>query len=136
MREPASIVGLVTGADAATVPAVLLAMAGDGVDLRFAPGEAELRRALPEAEVVLAWDNGSSSLVDAWPLASRVRWVQGVGAGIDRLLFPGLVESDVVLTNAHGMFDRTIGEYALAVILYFAKELAATVELQRRHEWR
>ena len=136
MTEPASILVLVTGADAATVPAVLLAMAGDGVDLRFAPGEAELRRTLPEAEVVLAWDNGSPSLVDAWPLATRVRWVQGVGAGIDKLLFPALLESDVVLTNAHGMFDRTMAEYALAVILYFAKEVRATSDLQRRHEWR
>ena len=136
MSEPASIVVLVTGAAAASVPEGLAAVAGDGVDLRFAPGEAELRRALPEADVVFAWDNGSPSLVDAWPLATRVRWVQGVGAGIDKLLFPGLLESDVVLTNAHGMFDRTIAEYALGVILYFAKELAATVELQRRHEWR
>ena len=136
MREPANIVVLITGADAASVPKELAGVAGDGVDLWFAPDEAELRRALPEADVVLAWDNGSPSLVDAWPLATRVRWIQGVGAGIDKLLFPGLLESDVVLTNAHGMFDRTIAEYALGVILYFAKELAATVELQRRHEWR
>ena len=135
MTELMNVRVVVSGAEAAAVPPSLPKLAGPGVDVRFAPDLAALRRELPAADVVFAWDNGSTDLVGAWPAAARVRWVQGVGAGIDRLLFPALVESDVVLTNAHGMFDITMGEYAMALILASAKQLKRSIEMQQRREW-
>src|SRR5207245_9563115 len=42
--------------------------------------------------------------------------------GLDKSLFPELIESSVVLTNGSGVFSSSLGEFALAAILYFAKD--------------
>ncbi|MDX1432342.1 MAG: D-2-hydroxyacid dehydrogenase, partial [Gammaproteobacteria bacterium] len=67
--------------------------------------------------------------------ADRLRWIHWSGAGVDAVLFPDLAASDIVLTNARGIFDRAMAEYVLGVILAFAKDLPRTLELQREHAW-
>ncbi len=57
-------------------------------------------------------------------------------AGVDTLLFPGLVTSDVVVTNAKGVFDRPIAEFVLACVLAHAKDLRTSWDLQRDRVWR
>lgn len=97
---------------------------------------AGLAEALPGAEVLFLWDFWSDAVAAAWPHADALRWVHIASAGVDRLLFPGLVESDVVVTNSRGIFDEPIAEYVLGLILCFAKDLHTTVRLQDRREWR
>ena len=103
--------------------------------VRYARAD-ELAGALDGADILLVWDFTSSALAGAWPAADRLRWMHVAGAGVDRVLFPGLVESDVVLTNSRGIFDRPIAEYVLCLILGFAKDAATTFDLQRQHTWR
>lgn len=104
-------------------------------ELRPAANPAELDRALQGAEVVLVWDFRSSLLSESWERAD-VRWVHVAGAGVDAVLTPELAESDVVLTNARGVFDRSIAEFVAGVALVFAKDMVSTLEYQRSREWR
>jgi hypothetical protein len=39
-----------------------------------------------------------------WPQLSGLRWMHSASAGLEHLLFPELVESDVLLTNAKGVY--------------------------------
>ena len=64
-----------------------------------------------------------------------MRWIQAASAGVDRLLFPELIESDVMVTNARGVFDRTIAEYVIGLIIAFAKDFATTFEHARERVW-
>ena len=124
---------VVQGAEDATKVPGLAALDGE-VTLRFANDAAALRAALAGADVLLGC-NFRASLREAWPAADRLRWIHWSGAGVDALLFPDLVASDVVLTNARGVFDRAMAEYVLGTILAFAKDLPRTLELQREHAW-
>jgi phosphoglycerate dehydrogenase-like enzyme len=103
--------------------------------MRFASDAAGLAAALPGAEVLLVWDFTSDAVRDAWPAADALRWVHTASAGVDRLTFPGLLESDVVLTNSRGVFDRPMAEYVLALVLAMAKDLPGTLAAQSRREW-
>lgn len=96
-----------------------------------------LAAALPGTEVLLVWDFLSDSVRDAWPGAdtSSVRWVHTASAGVDRLLFPGLLDSDAALTNSRGVFDAPIAEYVLGLVLAMAKDLPGTLAAQARHGW-
>lgn len=96
----------------------------------------QLRDALQGADVLLAWDFTSGALPEAWPAADRLRWVHVAAAGVDKFLFPGLVASDVVVTNSRGVFDDAMAEWVLGTVLAFAKDLPRTLDLQRRREWR
>ena len=51
------------------------------------------------------------------------------------MLSARFAESDVMLTNAHGVFDRSIAETVVGMMLVFAKDMLRTFELQRRRTW-
>ena len=57
-------------------------------------------------------------------LAAKLRWIQSASDGVDGLLFPALVESDVVVTNARGVFDDPIAEWVIGAIVAHATGLA------------
>ncbi len=104
--------------------------------MRFASDASSLADALPGAEVLLVWDFLSDAVRDAWPAADALRWVHTASAGVDRLTFPGLLTSDVTLTNSRGVFDRPMAEYVLGLVLAMAKDLPGTLAAQARREWR
>lgn len=106
-----------------------------GDHLRFATDDT-LAAALPGTEVLLVWNFLSDAVRDAWPAADALRWVHTASAGVDRLTFPGLLGSDVTLTNSRGVFDAPMAEYVLGLVLAMAKDLPGTLAAQARHEWR
>ena len=123
---------------------VVLGQASDAPDLsticsltevRLAAA-ADLRSALPGAEVLFVWDFSSAALADAWGSADTLRWIHVASAGVDRLLFPGLVDSDVVVTNSRGVFERPVAEYVLGCVVAYAKGLDETMALQRQRRWK
>jgi phosphoglycerate dehydrogenase-like enzyme len=125
---------LVMGASAEEPPPGIVSIEGV-VDVSFANDDSELATALPGTDVLFAWRPRSSWLEPVWERAGDLRWIQSASAGIERLLFPGLVESQVVLTNARGVFDEAMAEYVVALMLLFSKGLLGVLERQRRHEW-
>src|SRR6185369_14868769 len=56
-------------------------------------------------------------------------------AGLDGMLFPEIIESPVPLTNGSGVFSQSLGEFALASILYFAKDLRRMIRNQAAGVW-
>ncbi len=87
--------------------------AADLAVLRFAEDGDALRVAVPGAEALLFWGARRDWLEEAWPFAERLRWIQAASDGVDRLLFPALVTSDVLVTNARGVFDDPIAEWVI-----------------------
>lgn len=121
-------------AKAAQLPGIEVAASAH--ELAFVPHDGDLGSALEGAEVLLGWDFRGHELEPHWRSASALKWVHRCGAGVETALFPALVESKVVLTNARGIFDRAMAEYVLAMILAKAKNVAENLDAQRRTEWR
>ncbi|TCO52011.1 phosphoglycerate dehydrogenase-like enzyme [Kribbella antiqua] len=105
------------------------------VDFRFCDAEG-LREAVRGARGLMLWDFFSTAVRDVWADAGSVEWIHVTAAGVDTLLFDALRDSDVVVTNAHGVFDRPIAEYVLGAVIAHAKDSRHSFELQRRREWR
>ncbi len=104
-------------------------------EIRFATTADELCAELPGADALLGWNFRADNLRQAWGSADRLRWIHWAGAGVDAAMFPELVASDVVLTNARGIFDRPMAEWVLGVMLCFAKRLPETLASQARSSW-
>jgi phosphoglycerate dehydrogenase-like enzyme len=96
---------------------------------------AGLAEALRGADALFVYDFLSDAVPGAWHAADRLRWLHIASAGVDPVLFPALRESDVVLTNSKGVFDDSIAEYVLGVVLAFAKGFARSLDLQRETRW-
>ncbi|MFZ1939420.1 MAG: D-2-hydroxyacid dehydrogenase [Terracidiphilus sp.] len=88
-----------------------------------------------EAEAILYWAGSRELLRAAFVAAPNVRWVHSRSAGLDNMLFPELVESNVLLTNGSGVFSPSLGEFALAAILYFAKDFRRMLRNQMAGRW-
>jgi phosphoglycerate dehydrogenase-like enzyme len=92
-------------------------------------------RAAPDADVIFNWSGSRALLREVFLMAPKVRWVHSRSAGLDNLLFPELVESPVPLTNGTGVFSLSLGEFALAAILYFAKDFRRMIRNQMAGRW-
>ncbi|HET7458623.1 MAG TPA: D-2-hydroxyacid dehydrogenase [Gemmatimonadaceae bacterium] len=67
--------------------------------------------------------------------APGLRWVHSAAAGVGSLLFPELVDSDVVLTNSAGVMAVPIAEHVVGGVIYLLRSFDVAVDLQRRGTW-
>ncbi|HTX12861.1 MAG TPA: D-2-hydroxyacid dehydrogenase [Solirubrobacteraceae bacterium] len=104
-------------------------------DVHLADDAITLAQALRRTDVLFVWDFRTDLLQAPWPEDHSVRWIQTGSIGVDAVLVDQVIDSDIVLTNTRGVFERPIAEYVLAVILMFAKDLHGTLALQRERRW-
>lgn len=95
----------------------------------------ELRAALPHTQVLVVTDFRTGLLEEVWPDNCPVRWVHATSAGVDALMIDPIKHSDIVVTNARGIFDRGIAEYVLGALLLFAKDTLTNLALQADNRW-
>ncbi len=93
-----------------------------------------LRQHAPNADVILN-DMSGGSLETVLKMAQKVCWIHTPSAGVDKVLFPALITSPVPLTNARGVFKDALAEFAMAAILFFAKDLRRLVRQQENGVW-
>ena len=106
----------------------------EGLELRIVEAD-ELGAALPGTDILLLWDFFSQALRDEFEQANELTWIHAASAGVDSLLFDELSASDVVVTNARGIFDRPIAEFVLNYLLIHAKNTLGSLEDQANSTW-
>ena len=116
-------------------------LAGRPYTLHFPPDQAAAFGALADAEVLLTIKEAEILLT--WKLtpgmfraAPQLRWVHLGNAGVDNSLFPELVDSDVVLTNASGIHGAFMAEWALAALLYLTQAFRESDAWRHDRQWR
>ncbi|MBI4877251.1 MAG: D-2-hydroxyacid dehydrogenase [Acidobacteria bacterium] len=113
----------------------LLAQLPDGVRIIVGREAEFFESGIGEADVVFAGLNTAGLVRQLWPRAGRLRWIHSLAAGVEGFLFPELVESPIPLTNARGVFRRSLAEFALAAALHFAKDLRRMTRSQQAGVW-
>ncbi len=84
----------------------------------------------PTAEIMVGWNVPREAVQHA----PRLRWVHSTGAGVDRLLFPEILEREVLLTTSSGIHHWLI-EHVLAVMLALSRRLHLAMRNQIQHRW-
>lgn len=98
--------------------------------------EGEIQGDLGNAEVFfLRWGIGRETFRRLIAQIPNLRWVHTISAGVDHVLFPELAESDVVLTNASGVFSVPIAETVLTYMLAVVKRMPEFFDQQRARRW-
>ena len=67
--------------------------------------------------------------------AKNLRWIQAPTAAVHQFLFPGLISSDVVLTNATEVHGPVVSEHVIAMIFALAKRIPQAALLQGQRIW-
>jgi len=114
-----------------------LAQFNDVADVTISADLGLLEALVPKADVML-WTGLAGkgvNLEQLWPNVTDLKWIHSLAAGVETLLFPALRDSAVLLTNARGVFRRSLAEFAVLGILYHFKKIRRLVDNQREHRW-
>jgi D-2-hydroxyacid dehydrogenase (NADP+) len=104
--------------------------ASSAVDV-VATGDLEkIRNTLPKATVVFG-----ELKPEFMPLARKVKWVHSPYAGVENVLFPEFMASDITLTCSKGIHIHQMTELLFGMMLMFTRRLSAYRRLQERREW-
>jgi phosphoglycerate dehydrogenase-like enzyme len=109
----------------------------------------ELRRLFPDIQFVSVTDLDTLAreVVDADALCSmritpgvfhsarRLKWIHSVAAGVGGLMIPGVLKSEIFITNARGIFSTVMAEHTLGVMLAFSRRLIDSYRFQQQHQW-
>jgi len=101
------------------------------IEVEMIPDGGSILNAVRDAEVIFG--DFSKEMFFA---SKKIKWIQVVSAGVDRYLFPEIVESDVILTSTTGMHRIPMSELVLAMMLTLAKQLHRFVRLQSEGKWK
>jgi phosphoglycerate dehydrogenase-like enzyme len=72
---------------------------------------------------------------DQFLAARKLRWVHSPSAAVHQFMFPELVNSDVILTNARDVHGPVVAEHVMALIFALAKRLPQAVRFQQKRIW-
>ncbi len=84
-----------------------------------------------DAEILVAWSIRPEQIA----AAKKLRWIHSPAAAVHQLIFPELVNSDIILTNAREVHGPVVAEHVIALIFALAKKIAGSVRLQQKHIW-
>jgi len=93
----------------------------------------ELAQRIGEAEVLVISGFWENSLLER---ATKLRFIQSIGAGVDQFDQAALRQGGIRLANASGVNRNAVSEHALACILALARQLHTGRDNQRQHIWR
>ncbi|MDF2629406.1 MAG: putative 2-hydroxyacid dehydrogenase [Symbiobacteriaceae bacterium] len=101
-----------------------------GARLLFTQTRDEAAAHIHEAEVVFSWKLPA----DLFAQASRLRWVQAMGAGVEDLVAAPLPKG-CLLTRVEGLFGSYMSEYAFLHMLAHAQRLPAIYANAAQKRW-
>ena len=88
-----------------------------------------------DATVLLNWSASMQLFSGVFRMCPNLKWVHSRSAGLEKTLSPELIASSVPLTNSTGVFSPSLGEFAVAAILYFAKDFRRMIRNQIVGVW-
>jgi phosphoglycerate dehydrogenase-like enzyme len=103
--------------------------AGSDSEVVLARNDEDALAHLPDAEVILG-------LVErrTFAEAKKLRWVHAVVSGIDVMLFPELLDSDVIVTGEKALVGEHLADHAFALLLALTRQLKRAI-LEAPNSW-
>jgi phosphoglycerate dehydrogenase-like enzyme len=108
---------------------------GPGVTVKIGKTADALGDSVAGARVLFNWTGSKPEVLRIMERAPNLEWIHAMYAGLDRSLFPELIQSKIPLTNGSGVFSQSLGEFVMLGILYFAKNMPRRMEAKAEHRW-
>lgn len=116
-------------------PLDLLRREAPDVELAVGSSADALREEAKRADAVLVAPRYGSLLTGLWRELGEVRWIHTLAAGVEFLPFDLLRRSTAAVTNSRGLYADALGEFALAAMLWFARDLRRLIRNHDEHRW-
>ncbi|BBC61490.1 phosphoglycerate dehydrogenase [Melissococcus plutonius] len=87
-----------------------------------------------DIEISLGWDEKlEERLLES--STSQLKWIQTISAGIDTFDLKKLANKGILLSNGGGLYDFSIAEYVIGVLLTKFRGIKKSIQLQEEKKW-
>ena len=103
-----------------------------GLEIIHIPTDEELTKIIPKLDVLTTYHIKETSFTHA---TDRLKWIHFSLAGLENSLFPEILKSKTIITNASGIHAGPVSEFVISAILYFAKRFKDCYEFMQTTNW-
>ncbi len=112
---------------------------------------AQIQEAAPDAEIVDAGQERVNELLPTADIfighakvpvdwdrvlrAGKLRWIQSSAAGLDHCLVPGVIDSDILVSSASGLFAPQVAEQTFALLFGLLRRLPLFFRAEAKREF-
>jgi phosphoglycerate dehydrogenase-like enzyme len=86
---------------------------------------------IADTDVFIGWSLRPPQFV----AGKKLLWIHSPAAAVHQLMFPELIQSNVIVTNSTGIHGPVVAEHAIAVLLALAKRLPQAMQYQGKKFW-
>src|SRR5205807_8788229 len=84
-----------------------------------------------DTDILIGWSIKPEQLLQA----HKLKWIHSPAAAVHQLMFPELIDSNIVVTNSREVHGPVVAEHAIALVLALAKRISQSVRYQIKREW-
>jgi len=95
------------------------------------PDHGQVAAEIPDADIFV----GSVLRAPQFATAKKLKWIHSTSAGVAQLMYPELQSSQVVVTNASGVFSVPMAEHIIGLLLAMARNFPDTLRQQEKAIW-
>jgi|SRR5215469_1356433 len=101
------------------------------IQFTYLPDYEHMTPEIPDTDVLIGWSIKPEQLA----AARKLRWIHSPAAAVHQLMFPELINSDVIVTNSGAVHGPVVAEHAITLLLALAKRLPQAAHYQQRKQW-
>jgi phosphoglycerate dehydrogenase-like enzyme len=90
---------------------------------------------IANAEVIVNHRHRGHHVSDLLPQLQSLRWIHTLSAGVEDVLTPTVKASALPLTNSRGVYSRSLAEWSILAMLFFAKDVRRLIEQHHAGVW-
>lgn len=103
------------------------------LDFHFYENIEDAKQELKTAEILITY--GEDLNTDIINSCEKLRWIQIISAGIDKIPFKAIEEKKIIVTNAKGIHRIPMSEYTISAILQLARKSHEIYKNQLDKKW-
>ena len=89
-----------------------------------------------DANVLLNLSGTAESMAPIIREMPNLQWIHSITAGVDHILCSEIVDnSDLILTNAKGIYSSSLAEYVMGAICYFTKDFPRLIKQRQARKY-
>ena len=107
-------------------------ISANSIEFIHIPTDEELKMIIPDLNILTTYQINETSFTRA---TDRLKWIHFGLAGLENSLFPEILKSKTIITNASGVHAGPVSEFVMSAILYFAKRIKDCHEFKQTTNW-
>ena len=103
-----------------------------GLEFVYISDDLDLKNKISQLDILTTYGISENVFLHA---SDQLKWIHFGAAGIDQSLFPSILKSRTIITNASGIHSGPVSEFAIGMILYLSKQFRGCENFKNNAEW-